>query len=164
MKKLITLAIALSPSFALAQQLTDINSVAAKATNIGTLVVSLAVAFSVIWIIVNIVRYLIAGGEEDRKKNGMNIVWGIVGLFLIFSIWGLVNILRNSFRTDGNVNLESDINRLVPQIRSGSGSGRFIAPSGSYSSKPWDEAMDNPYRQFEYDEDYSATGDPIKTD
>ncbi|MEK7184792.1 MAG: pilin [Patescibacteria group bacterium] len=115
MKKLITLAIALSPSFALAQQLTDINSVAAKATNIGTLVVSLAVAFSVIWIIVNIVRYLIAGGEEDRKKNGMNIVWGIVGLFLIFSIWGLVNILRNSFRTDGNVNLESDINRLVPQ-------------------------------------------------
>ncbi len=115
MKKLITLALTLLPTIALAQPLTDINSIAAKATNIGTLVVTLVVAFAVIWIIVNIVKYIIAGGEDERKAGRMNVLWGVIGLFLIFSIWGLVNILRKSFQTDNNVNLESDINKLVPQ-------------------------------------------------
>lgn len=90
----------LSPAFAFAQTLTDINSVSNKATNIGGLVISLAISLSVIWIIISVVRYLIAGGEEDRKKGGMAILWGVVGLFVILSIWGLVNILRNSFKTD----------------------------------------------------------------
>lgn len=103
MKKFIAIvsgAAFLSPLLAFAQPLTDINSVSTKAQYIGSMVIGLAISFAVIWIIVSIVRYLIAGGEENRKKGGMAILWGVVGLFVILSIWGLVNILRNSFRTD----------------------------------------------------------------
>ncbi len=102
MKKLIALVLAFSPSFAFAQALNDINGVAQKATNIGNLVVQLAISLAVVWIIINVIRYLIAGGEEDRKKGGMAILYGVIGLFVILSIWGLVYLLTNSFQFGQN--------------------------------------------------------------
>lgn len=103
MKKLIALALAFAPLSVFAQQITDANSLTTKITNIGNTIVVLLISFSVIWIIVNVVRYLIAGGEDDRKKGGMAILWGVVGLFVILSIWGLVAILTNTFSTNNNV-------------------------------------------------------------
>lgn len=102
MKKLIAFVLASSPALAFAQTLTDINSVSQKAVNIGDLVIKLAISFAVIWIIISVVRYLIAGSEDDRKKGGFAILYGIVGLFVILSIWGLVYLLTNSFRFGQN--------------------------------------------------------------
>lgn len=99
-------------------KLTDINSVAAKATSLGTLFIQLAIAFAVIYIIYGVVRYLIAEGEGGRQKGGEIILYGIIGLFVILSIWGLVAILRNSFRTDDQ--LPSDLKYgtldLIPNV------------------------------------------------
>jgi len=120
MKKIIAFVITLMPSLVLAQTapLTDINSVAGKATNIGTLVIGLAISLAVIWIIVSVVRYLIAGGEDDRNKGGMAILWGVVGLFVILSIWGLVSILRKSFVTQDQVPTQDirNVSELPPPV------------------------------------------------
>ena len=99
---------------AFAQPLTDIDSVASKATNIGNLVVELAISFAVIWIIVSVVRYLIAGGEEGRAKGRDAIVYGVIGLFVILSIWGLVYILKSSFRTEDRGIDVKNVRLLVP--------------------------------------------------
>ncbi len=100
-------------SMAHAQPLTDINSVASKATNIGNLVVQIAISLAVVWIIVSVVRYLIIGAASDEKRKAArdSIVYGVVGLFIILSVWGLVFILRNSFRTQDRVPV-NDINNL----------------------------------------------------
>ena len=104
MKKLIALTLSFAPLSAFAQQITDANGVTNKLTNIGNTVVILLISFSVIWIIVNVVRYLVAGGDnEKRKAGGLSILWGVVGLFVILSIWGLVAILKNTFSTNNNV-------------------------------------------------------------
>lgn len=103
MKKLIALALSLAPLSAFAQQITDANGLTSKISNLGNTFVTLLISFAVIYIIWNVVRYLIAGGEEDRKKGGMGILWGVVGLFVILSIWGLVAILTNTFSTSNNV-------------------------------------------------------------
>lgn len=118
MKYIISTLLSFAPLSVFAQTpLTDINSVAGKATNIGNLVVELAISLAVIWIIVSVVRYLIAGGEDGRKKMGESILWGVVGLFVILSIWGLVYILRQSFKTQDSVPV-NDINRIqVPPPR-----------------------------------------------
>jgi hypothetical protein len=57
------------------------------------------VSLAVIYIIWNVVQYFIKPSEGDRKDAGMNILWGIIGLFVIVSIWGLVNIFTNTFKT-----------------------------------------------------------------
>ena len=114
MKKIIAFLLASSPAVVLAQaQITDINTVATKATNIGNMVIGLAISIAVLWIIVNVVRYLIATNDPDkRKEGGQGILYGVIGLFVILSIWGLVAILRNSFRTQDQVPV-NEINRTT---------------------------------------------------
>ena len=102
MKKIFALLIVLSPATALAAPISDINSVSEKAKYLGDLVIELAIGVAIVWLIVNIVRYFIAGGEEERKKGGEAILYGVIGLFLIFSIWGLVHILLGTFTFEKN--------------------------------------------------------------
>lgn len=104
MKKLIAFVLASTPVFAFAQTLTDINSVAQKATNIGDLIIKIAISLAVLWIIVSVVKYLVLGAddEEARKKGGQSILYGVIGLFVILSIWGLVFLLTNSFKFGQN--------------------------------------------------------------
>ena len=114
MKKFIAVLTTLAPSFALAQtagQITDADTLVAKLVGIGNTLTQLLVAFAVIWIIYNVVRYIVKADSDDRKPIGNAILWGIVGLFVILSIWGLVNILRNTFTTTDSIDKTE-----IPQI------------------------------------------------
>ncbi len=113
MKKIIAFILGFTPAFAFAQQIGDINDVAKKATNIGNLIIGLAISIAVLWIIISVVRYLIATNDpEKRAEGGRSILFGVIGLFVILSIWGLVAILRNSFRTQDQIPV-SEINRTT---------------------------------------------------
>ncbi len=104
MKKLSYIAAALAfPMFAFAQIQAD------NAGSIGTGIITLinnvlvplvfAVAFIVfIW---GVFQYFIAGGaDEEKRENGKSLMlWGIIGFFVMVSVWGLVNILRGTFQT-----------------------------------------------------------------
>lgn len=101
MKKIIAAIAAFAPAFASAQAITDVNSLTYKLTNLGNTFIQILIAFAVIWIIWNVIRYIMnAEDPEKRGQIGSAILWGIVGLFVILSIWGLVRILSNTFRTD----------------------------------------------------------------
>ena len=122
MKKIIAKSIAailaFSPSLAFAAQLSNINDVTSTATNIGNLIIKLAISFAVLFIIVSVVRYLIAGSsdEEARKKGGQAILYGVIGLVAILSIWGLVYLVTNSFQLAGNQQPVNQINNIqLPQ-------------------------------------------------
>lgn len=59
-----------------------------------------AVAFIVfIW---GVFLYFIAGGhnEEQQGKGKSLMLWGLIGFFLMVSVWGLVNILVGTFDFD----------------------------------------------------------------
>jgi hypothetical protein len=103
MKKIIATLAVFLPTIVSAQAITDVNSLTYKLTNIGNVVIEILIAFAVIYIIFNAVRYIMSGDKpEERTVIGKGILWGIVGLFVILSIWGLVRILTNTFRTDTN--------------------------------------------------------------
>jgi bacteriorhodopsin len=101
MKKLIaSLAVAL-PAVALAQPITDVNTLTYKLTNIGNTFIQILIAFAVIWIVYNVVQYIVKSQDPAaRSEIGKSIMFSIIGLFVILSIWGLVRILTNTFRTD----------------------------------------------------------------
>ena len=77
----------------------NINGLSTRLLAIGDIVIYLLVSLAVIYIIWNVVQYFIKPSKDDRKDAGMNILWGIIGLFIIVSIWGLVNIFTNTFKT-----------------------------------------------------------------
>jgi len=57
--------------------------------------------------IYGIIKYFLnPDNEEQRKKGKSYMVWGIVGLFAMISVWGLVNVLSNTFH----------VKTLIPQL------------------------------------------------
>ncbi|MFA6553945.1 MAG: hypothetical protein WCS89_00345 [Candidatus Paceibacterota bacterium] len=119
MKKIIALIAFVAPSVASAQSLapiTNVNDLSSRLLGIGNTVTYLLVALAVIYIIWNVVNFLIKPAGEERKGAQMNIVWGIVGLFVIVSIWGLVGILTNTFKT-------APTNQAIPNFGTNASNG-----------------------------------------
>ena len=68
-------------------------------------------AIAILWFIWQVIQYTIASDEEKKKEAKSAIIWAIVGIFVIFSIWGLVSILQNTFAGQGTTQ-----NVLLPNI------------------------------------------------
>ncbi len=49
-------------------------------------------------------RFFWSKDTADKGEAGKYILWGIVALFVMVSVWGLVNVLRGSFNLD-NTNI-----------------------------------------------------------
>jgi len=91
----------LSPGFIFAQSLETssfkellISSVEVISKQLLPLLVAIALVFFVIWII-----YFIKHGDEPeiRKKWRQIFIWGIIALFLIIAILGILNALSRTF-------------------------------------------------------------------
>lgn len=69
------------------------------------LIFVLAIA-SIVW---GIVQYVINNDEEAKKAKGKSfMIWGIIALSVMVSVWGLVSILTDTFNIDFS----------VPQVKS----------------------------------------------
>lgn len=61
-------------------------------------VVPLLVALSVVAFIYGIIQYFLYPDNEEKRKAGKSfMLWGLISLFVMVSIWGLVGILSSSF-------------------------------------------------------------------
>ena len=59
------------------------------------------IAIAVIVLLVAIVNYIRAGEEEEKREKAKSLmIYGIIGLFVMISFWGIVNILINTFELD----------------------------------------------------------------
>ncbi|MFA6459556.1 MAG: pilin [Candidatus Paceibacterota bacterium] len=78
----------------------NVNDLASRIGGIFNIAIYLLVTLAVVFIVWNVVMYMVKGNEPDAKKEAAKSVsWGILGLAIIISMWGLVNILVGSFRT-----------------------------------------------------------------
>ena len=69
------------------------------------LILTLAIALFV-W---GVVQYVINDQEEAKKARGRQfMIWGIIGITVMVSVWGLVGILGNTFGID---------TKFVPQLK-----------------------------------------------
>ena len=61
-------------------------------------VTTILVSIAVVILIYGIISYVIAGGDEEKAaKARSTIIYGVIGLFVIIAMWGLANILKNTF-------------------------------------------------------------------
>jgi hypothetical protein len=64
--------------------------------------VPLIIGLAVFLFIFGLIKYITAGGNEDTIKEARNyIIFGIVAIAVMFSIWGLVNLVLGIFFPDG---------------------------------------------------------------
>ena len=107
MKKIITFLVVTLPTIAFAQKLSainNINDIRRSFLSIVDLAIYLLISFAVLYIVYYVVRYLVMGSDpKEKSAAGMNILWGIGGLAIIVSIWGVVNIFTNTFNTTNTI-------------------------------------------------------------
>ena len=108
----------LLPSFALAQNSwAGCNSIAVcinSALYLVRIAVPFLIAIAVIYFIWTIIKFVIAGGEDEKAQAKSQIGWGILGLFIIVSVWGLVQFLRTS--TGIGTGAAPTTQNLIPNI------------------------------------------------
>lgn len=108
MKKIALAGLAFfAPALAFAQaRISNINDagnfIIATVNNV-LVPVLLTVAFiTFIWGIFQ--SFILNGGDPEKREGGQKLmIYGIVGFFLMVSVWGLVNILVGTFNFNQNV-------------------------------------------------------------
>src|SRR3989338_6175002 len=61
-------------------------------------IIPFLVGLAVLVIIWGVFNYISGAGDEEKRAQAKQyIVWGVVGVFIMLSIWVLVNVLVNSF-------------------------------------------------------------------
>lgn len=78
----------------------------------------LIMAFAVFMFIFYVIKYFIVDASSDNKKEAsLYVMYSVIGFFIIFSFWGLVNILQNTFNLDNSDNSPSswnDVTNIFP--------------------------------------------------
>ncbi len=99
---LFTLSLVAIPAFAAPENFKEvINDVL-----IGGLLrplVPLLIGLAVVLFIYGVLVLMFSEGGEKKEEGKQYMIWGIVGIFVMVSVWGLVNILKNTFKLSENV-------------------------------------------------------------
>jgi len=81
---------------------TGLASIVCKIGELLNYVIPVLVALGVVYFIWGVIMYVIASDEEAKKKGRDRIIFGIIGLTVIVAVWGLVNIVIDTFDIDSN--------------------------------------------------------------
>ena len=68
--------------------------------NIVKRAIPLLVAIALIWFIWGLIKFLISGSEDARAQGKSMMLWGIIALFVIVSIWGIVAYIADLVGVD----------------------------------------------------------------
>lgn len=74
--------------------------------------VALLIGVGLLVFIFGLVKYVSAGGDEKKREEAKGfIVFGLIAFFVMFSVWGLTNLLVRTF-------FPSNVNQLfIPQLK-----------------------------------------------
>jgi len=81
--------------------LTGLGKLICQIQQILNSIIPVLVALGVVYFVWGVVQYVIADGEEAKKKGRDRIIYGIIGLAIIVGLWGLVNIVTTTFDIGG---------------------------------------------------------------
>jgi len=85
-----------------------------RMVNLISLMVPVLISLAVLIFLYGVMTYIWNGGNQAKREEGRNfIIWGIIGLFVMVSVWGLVNLLSDTFNLDTNVTIDNPID-IVP--------------------------------------------------
>ena len=65
-------------------------------TKIGARIIPLMAAIAFLAFVWGVAKYIKSAGSEKDSKDSKNLlIWGIVGLFVMVTIWGIVSFLKS---------------------------------------------------------------------
>lgn len=81
------------PLIVFADARTDVIAVFNNIKSVLGTVVPIAIALALIYFIWGVIKYVISQDEEEKTKSRQQIIYGIIGMFIIVAIWGIVSFI-----------------------------------------------------------------------
>ncbi len=82
------------PMIAFAQSLSNLSSLVKSIGVIIALLLPIVAALALLYFFWGLAKFILAAGDEGEREKGKSImIWGIVALFVLASVWGLVGFL-----------------------------------------------------------------------
>lgn len=90
-----------APLAALAQvQVTNVETLIRRVQGIMNAIIPLILIVATIVFIWGVVTVVISTGNVEKRKEGKDLIlYGLIGLFVISAVWGLVAIIGNTIST-----------------------------------------------------------------
>ncbi len=108
-KKFIPVGLILTPFLAMADA--NIPQIINDMIHYLNLLIPLVIGIAVVVFLFGVVKYITSGADETKRKEARSVmIFGIIGIFVMISIWGLVNILISTF----NLNTNAPVN--IPAV------------------------------------------------
>lgn len=95
MKKAILVGASLLPALVFAQSL---EAGVATIGRIMNAIVPIVVTLAIIYFFYGLAKYILSAGDPTKAKDGKSImIFGVIALFVMFSVWGLIRLIGNTF-------------------------------------------------------------------
>lgn len=107
MNKVILALLALAPTFAFAQNLDNLGNLLDAVGGLVGTALPIVVALGLLAFFWGLVKYIFAQGNEEAKADAKRImIWGLVALFVMVAVWGLVDFIAQALGVDVGTELE----------------------------------------------------------
>jgi hypothetical protein len=94
--KLAAFGILVLPAFALAAP-SNLKELIKVFTDLINPLIGLMTGIAMLLFAWGVVQYILYAGDEKKKKSAKDtLVYGVVALFVLFSFWSIVQLLKNS--------------------------------------------------------------------
>ena len=104
MKKVVTALLLTAPMLSYAQALSGINALAAGFGTIVNTLIPIMMALAVLAFFWGLVKYIASAGDETAKESGKNLmIWGMIALFVMVALWGILGWVQSNLGLSGTV-------------------------------------------------------------
>lgn len=93
-----------APAVAFAQE--GLINLLGKVQNLIQMVIPILIGLALLAFLWGILNYLFSKNKDEAKTF---MIWGIIALFVMTSVWGLVSILRNTILPNNNIDSPTNI-------------------------------------------------------
>jgi len=104
------------PLSAFAAQINNLNDIFNFIKNILNIILPIIISLTVVYFVWGMFQVFLAADEERKEKAKNTVIYGVISLFVMVSIWGLVNILYNTFQLDRAPKAQDAVNQIPTNI------------------------------------------------
>lgn len=95
--------LALTPFLALAETGGDAQGVLKTIGELVSSATPIVVALALLYFFWGLATFILSSGDEEKRNKSRGVmIWGIIALFIIVSVWGLIGVVQETFDIKGD--------------------------------------------------------------